>query len=161
MRLPLLLAIAIATAGTHAAAATPDLENLDTLDAKLAIYLGGSAADAGRLAVPIDRRLRLRRCAEGAVFDPAERGAIGIQCASAGWRIRVPTARNQVQVAQTVIRRGDAIQIITQGNGFNIANGAVAQEDGVENGTVRVKTLTGGTLLTGRVQGAGVVAVGD
>ena len=160
---PISLASLLAAIGpgtAHAAPAT--LENLDVLDTRIAVFLGGTPADAGKKAQPIDRRLRLIACAEGALFDPPSMGAIVAYCPSRGWRVRVPLiGATAVEPAEIVIRRGDAVQLAYVGSGFDVTTGATALEDGRAGGVVRVKTSTGLAVVTARVRGPGAVAIGD
>jgi flagellar basal body P-ring formation protein FlgA len=155
-------AILAAVAPAVAPAAPLALEDLDFLDARIAVFLGGTAADAGKKAQPLDRRLRLLRCAGGALFDPPALGAIAAYCPSRGWRIRVPlTGAVETETAEIVIRRGDTVELAYRGAGFAVSTGATALEDARADGIVRVKSLTGTTPVTARVRGPGMVAIGD
>ncbi len=159
---PIAFALTGLLALARAADAAPVLEDLDFLDARIAVYLGGAAADAGKRAQPVDRRLRLMQCAEGALFDPPALGAIAAYCPSRGWRVRVPLIGSPTaETAEIVIRRGDAVQLAYVGSGFDVTTGAVAMEDGRNGGVVRVKTPTGASVVTARVRGPGAVAIGD
>jgi flagella basal body P-ring formation protein FlgA len=145
-----------------ARAALPALEDLDTLDARIAVYLGGTPADAGQRAQPVDRRLRMVACPEGVSFDPPAMGSIAAYCASKGWRLRVAlNASTAGQLAEIVIRRGDAVELAYLGSGFDITTGATALDDGRVGGVVRVKTSTGTAPVTARVRGPGAAAIGD
>lgn len=158
------LAIVGALGVTSANAAPLPLEDLDFLDARIAVYLGGTPADAGKRAEPIDRRLRMVRCPEGALFDSPQLGAIAAYCPSKGWRLRVPLiglTATTAQPAEVVIRRGDAVELAYIGHGFDITTGATAMEDGRAGGVVRVKTSTGTATVTTRVRGAGAVTIGN
>jgi flagellar basal body P-ring formation protein FlgA len=156
-------ALVLAVVGGSAAHAAPAaLENLDFLDARIAVFLGGTAADAGKNAQPVDRRLRLIACAEGALFDPPSMGAIAAYCPSRGWRVRVPLiGGTTAEPIEVVIRRGDAVQLAYVGAGFDVTTSATALEDGRSGGTVRVKPPTGTSPVTARVRGPGAVAIGD
>jgi flagellar basal body P-ring formation protein FlgA len=150
--------LALARAG-HA---TPPLENLDLLDARIAVYLGGTASDAGRRAQPVDRRLRLMRCGEGVLLDPPALGAIAAYCPSRGWRVHVPLIGGAAtEPAEIIVRRGDAVRLAYLGTGFDVSTTAIALEDGRNGGMVRVKVPTGASVLTARVRGPGSVAIGD
>lgn len=159
---PLLLQVAIAVAPIQAWAVQPALENLDALDAKVAVFLGGTPADAGQRAQPVDRRLRMVQCPEGVSFDPPVMGAVSAYCGSKGWRLRVPLLGvAAAQPAEIVIRRGDSVELAYVGSGFDVTTGATALEDGRAGGVVRVKTPTGTSSVTARVRGPGVVTIGD
>lgn len=157
------LAPLVAIVGVSAAhAAPPALEDLDFLDTRIAVFLGGTAADAGKKAQPVDRRLRLINCTEGALFDPPSLGAITAYCPSRGWRVRVPLIGAAIaELAELVVRRGDAVQLAYVGSGFDVSTSATALEDGRTGGFVRVKTPTGTASVTARVRGPGSVAIGD
>jgi flagellar basal body P-ring formation protein FlgA len=138
---PLLAAIA-----SSATAAPPALEDLD----------------AGKKAQPVDRRLRLVACTDGAIFEPPSMGAVTAYCPTRGWRVRVPLiGATTAEPAETVIRRGDTVQLAYVGPGFDVTTGGTALEDGRIGGVVRVKTPTGGASVTARVRGPGVVVIGD
>lgn len=150
----------VSSSGTRAA--LPALEDLDTLDARIAVYLGGTPADAGQRAQPVDRRLRMAACPEGVSFDPPTMGSIVANCASKGWRLRVAlNASAAGQSAEIVIRRGDSVELAYLGSGFDIMTGATALDDGRVGGVVRVKTSTGTAPVTARVRGPGAAAIGD
>lgn len=145
-----------------ARAASPAFEDLDALDAKASVFLGGTAADAGRLALAVDRRLRLVRCPEAVVFAPAGPGAIAARCPSLGWRLRIPVVGGgAAEVGELVIRRGDAVRLSYVGSGFEISTDAAALDEGHMGGVVRVKPSTGSATVTARVRGPGDVAVSD
>lgn len=159
-RFALTTAAAMATA-MPAAATPPAFEDLDRLDARIALFLGGTTADAGQRAQPVDRRLRLARCAEDAEFDAPAMGAIAVRCASPAWRLRVPLTGGTALIAETVVRRGDAVELLYNGSGFGVTTTATALEDGRDGGLVRVKSPTSAAVVTARVQGPGRVSIGD
>jgi flagellar basal body P-ring formation protein FlgA len=162
MRLTVLAVLLGATAVTPAPAAAPALEDLAYLDARIAVFLGGTSAEAGQRAQPVDRRLRLLACAQGVLFDPPSMGAISAYCPTRGWRVRVPLIGGSVEeVAEVVVRRGDAVQLAYAGAGFDVTTSATALEDGRTGGVVRVKAPTGAATVTARVRGPGLVAIGD
>lgn len=141
---------------TPATATTP-LEDLDALDLRIGAWLGQ------REAQPIDRRLRLLRCPEGAVIAPPAGGTVVASCPSKGWRISVPLI-GAVAVpprGEIVIHRGDAVELAFAGNGFAVTTSAVAVDDGREGGMVRVKSPTGASVVTARVRGPGSASIGD
>jgi flagellar basal body P-ring formation protein FlgA len=150
-------------AATAANAAPLPLEDLDVLDARIAVFLGGTTTEAGKRAEPVDRRLRMVRCPEGALFEPAQMGAITAYCPSKGWRLRVPLigGGGAAQPAEIVVRRGDTVELAYAGQGFDVTTRATAIEDGRAGGVVRVKTPTGTGPVTARVRGPGAVAFDD
>lgn len=64
-------------------------QNLDALDALIASSLGAPAGSPGGAAYPLDRRLRLERCAQPISVAPARQGATVVSCGQNSWRIRV------------------------------------------------------------------------
>ena len=159
---PVLLQVSTVAAPTPAWAVQPVLEDLDALDARVAVFLGGTPADAGQRAQPVDRRLRMVKCPEGVSFDPPAMGAVSAYCASKGWRLRVPMlGMAAAQPAEIVIRRGDSVELAYVGSGFDVSTNATALDDGRTGAVVRVKTLTGTSSVTARVRGPGAVAIGD
>lgn len=139
------------------------VEDLDLLDRRIAVALGGTAADAGLLAQPVDRRLRLASCPQAATIEPPVLGAVTVRCAPLGWRMRVPLVGGMAmaQQGELLVRRGDAVDLTVSGGGFAIATTGTALEDGRMGAPVRVKSPTGSTVLTARVRGPGSVEIRD
>lgn len=159
---PALLQVSTVAAPTPAWAVQSSLENLDALDARVAVFLGGTPAEAGQRAQPVDRRLRMAQCPEGVAFDPPSMGALTAYCASKGWRLRVPLiGAVAAQPTEIVIRRGDSVELAFLGASFDVVTTATALEDGHVGGMVRVKTPTGTSAVTARVRGPNSVAIGD
>jgi flagellar basal body P-ring formation protein FlgA len=138
-------------------------EDVDLLDRRIAVALGGTAGDAGVLAQPVDRRLKLARCPDAATIEPPVMGAVTVRCAALGWRMRVPLIAPAAgaQQGEVLVRRGDAVDLTFAGAGFAIATTATAMEDGRMGGPVRVKSPTGAAILTARVRGPGSVEISD
>ena len=143
--LPLLALLA-----APAAAATPQFQNIDALEARLVNALGANIGEPGGPAAPIDRRLKLAACPATVQIDPPVMGAIALRCAPLNWRIRVPIQRlgNAQNVAMgsvmgakadPVVRRGDPVDLIAETNGFSVSVSAIAQEDGAPGSRIRVK----------------------
>jgi flagella basal body P-ring formation protein FlgA len=159
---PALALVSTVAAPAPGWAAQPVLEDLDALDARVAVFLGGTPADAGQRAQPVDRRLRMVKCPEGVAIDPPAMGAVSVYCASKGWRLRVSVlGMAAAQPAEIVIRRGDSVELAYVGSSFDVTTSATALDDGRAGGMVRVKTLTGTSSVTARVRGPGAVAIGD
>ncbi len=152
---------AIALAAFASASAASPFEDLDHLDARIAVFLGGAAAEAGQRAQPVDRRLRLARCVDVIEFDAPALGAIAVRCGSPAWRLRVPLSGTTAPVAEMLVRRGDAVELVYIGSGFGVTATATALEDGRDGGLVRVKSSTGSAVVTARVEGPGRVVIGD
>jgi len=161
MRLCLISTIALLTA-FPASAAGPELEDLELLDQRIAVFLGGSAQDAGLRAEPIDRRLRLSRCVDAAEFAQPQDGTLFAECPSKGWRVRILLkGTTPARTDAVVIRRGDAVDLAYRGDGFSVSTQATAIEDGRMGGRVRVKSPTSPAVLTTLVKAPGSVAIDD
>jgi len=143
--LPLLALLA-----APAAAATPQFQNIDALEARLINALGAGIGEPGGPAASIDRRLKLAACPATVQIDPPEMGAIALRCAPLNWRIRVAiarlgNARNMTTgsmmsaKAEPVVRRGDPVDVTAESNGFSVSVSAIAQEDGAPGSRIRVK----------------------
>jgi flagellar basal body P-ring formation protein FlgA len=138
------------------------MEDFDLLDRRIAVALGGTAADAGLFAQPVDRRVRLARCTEPVTIDPPALGAVAVRCASLGWRMRVPLiGRGPAQTGELLVHRGDTVELVYGGAGFDLVTTATAMEDGRLGAPIRVKSPTGIANLTGRVRGPGSVVIAD
>lgn len=146
-------------------------EDLVALDAQVSAVLQGSSTTAQ----PIDRRLKLARCPEPIAIDSGAADSVALRCNAIGWRIRVPLANvarsgaktvNAVQVkplesGDILVRRGETVEIIVKGEGFEVVSSGVAVDDGAKGKRIRVKSSTGGPSLGGTVVAEGVIAMED
>lgn len=148
MRL-LILPLALFAAPLYAQA----FEDVAALDAQVA-----AVAESARA---IDPRVRLARCPEAVTVDPPALGAVAVRCVPLGWRIRVPLV--EVTKAETpaeiIIRRGDAVELISSGDGFEVSARGTAIEDGRIGKTIRVKSPTGPSAITGIATASGAVQI--
>ncbi len=138
--------------------AQSQFEDLDALDARI------SVASAPAVAQPLDRRLKLARCAEGAVIEAAGLGSLAVRCTSTGWRIRVPVmsgAGYAAASAAPVIHRGENVEIVIGGENYEVVATGTALEDGSQGKAIRVKFLTATAAMTATVTGPGKVFVED
>ncbi|MEK6638121.1 MAG: flagella basal body P-ring formation protein FlgA [Pseudomonadota bacterium] len=128
-------------------------EDVSALDALVAATVEG--------ARPIDQRLKLAHCPEGAAIDPPALGAVAVRCKSLGWRIRVPLilASTTSNAPEIIIRRGDPIELVSGGAGFEVSRQTVAMEDGSIGKSIRVKSLTEASVYIGKVTAAGSVQI--
>jgi flagella basal body P-ring formation protein FlgA len=159
MKTTMAIAAAMVLGGT-AQAIVPQFEDLNVLQARIGAYLGQTGADASQVQ-PLDQRLRLARCPEPATIDMAVRGELVVRCLSIGWRLRVPVTVPVTAQSAIVIRRGDNVELAVGGRGFSVVSNATAMEDGREGGVVRVKSSTGTSTVTGRVDGPGRVTISN
>lgn len=155
------LSAALLAAATMATAAPVQSEDLDLLDARVAVFLGGTAAEAGLRAVRIDRRLRFARCPEGALFETPQSGSMVAYCPAKGWRLHIPLVAAASDAGDIVIRRGDSVDLSHTGSGYTVVAATTSLEDGRIGGRVRVKLSTGTGSVSATVRGPGTVMIGD
>jgi flagellar basal body P-ring formation protein FlgA len=119
-----------------------------------ALYV--QVAAVAEAAQPIDRRLKLAQCPESVVIDPPALGAVALRCKSLGWRIRVPLVQSTKGESplEIIIRRGDAVELISGGDGFEVSTRGTAMEDGRVGKGIRVKSSTAAAVTLGTVTAA-------
>jgi flagella basal body P-ring formation protein FlgA len=107
---------------------------------------------------------------EGPVF-----GAAMVKCEAKGWRIRVPlnaggpaavaaaTSRYgqaaRAQVRETVIKRGDPVQLVAGNAAFNVSRVMIADEDGALGETIRVREDRKSAPVMAQIVESGIVRV--
>lgn len=140
--------------------ATPALAQMGLTD--LAEVDRQVSAFAGQPAPPVDRRLRLARCAAPLALNwhGAGRQSVQVRCPlPGGWTLYVPiaaTGTGQVPL----IQRGDAVTIRVGGDGFAVSHPGEAIEAGAAGAWIKVRGLAPkAPVLRGRVLAAGVVGV--
>lgn len=132
------------------------------IEAAVATFIGAGPA----AAAPVDRRLRLARCAQAldtAWFGTAQE-AVEVRCPGpGGWRIFVPVRRAFQQpaaAAQPLIRRGDQVTITVAGSGFAVTQQGEALEQGAQGAWIKVRGLSAGAqVLRARVIRPGQVGM--
>lgn len=147
------------------AAAAPQFEQLDLLEARIVATLGAGIGEAGGPVRPIDRRLKLAACTntpEIAVPTPA---SAVVRCGADGWRIYVPLIRSALaeaaqEKAEPMVRKGDQVELIASGGGFTVTTVAVAQQDGARGEFIRVRTGAKSAPVTAEVSALGQVVIG-
>lgn len=138
------LAPALLLIGTPAHA--QGFEDLEALERRVAAALGAGVGEPAGPARPIDRRLKLKPCAEGAAIDAPDLGAVTVRCQSLGWRIRLPLMRSAAVTlaaaakAEPIIRKGDQVQLTAGNGGFSVSTVAVAEQDGSAGDRIRVRS---------------------
>ncbi len=147
-----LLLLPIATA--CAAQANPVFEDVADLDRRLAVV-------TNMRAVALDRRLRLTKCPEALVIETPRFDVASVGCTSLGWKIRVPLAQalGIEKKAETVIARGDAVEIIYEDPEFAASTSGVAVEGGAVGETIHVKITSSAAAIAGKVSGPGEVKI--
>jgi flagella basal body P-ring formation protein FlgA len=128
MSLPLALAL------TASAASFADL---DAIDRAVAGFTGG-------VSTPVDRRLRLNRCAVPLALSwhSQKRDSVIVQCPdTGGWRLFVP-ARADAAQGPPAVDRADAVSISVSGDGFSVSRAGEALEAGAVGAWIKVRPMT-------------------
>ncbi len=144
------------------AAIANDWEDLGTLDARVVALTGATIGQPGGASSPIDQRIRLAKCPQAAVLEQAGADSVAIRCAALGWRVRVPlvaVAKSNIESSVILVRRGDVVELVYEGDGFAATSSGTAIEDGRMGKMIRVKTSTSGVAVTATVTGAGAVRI--
>ena len=155
----------------HAQAGT--LVDPAAIEGEVARFTGAGTGQPGGAALPIDRRLRLARCAAPLALSGrgARQDMVTEQCPG-GWRLFVALAGSaQATVASPVIgppviARGDAVTIVVRGDGYSVSQGGEALEGGAPGAWIRVRAGEKGPgdrngALRARVVRPGLVEMTD
>ena len=135
MSLPLALAVA-ASDGPFA--------DLDAIDRAVAGFIGVEAGTPGGASAPVDRRLRLSRCATPLALSwhTRQRDSVLVQCPDVGgWRLFVP-ARAGAAEGPPAVDRADAVAISVSGDGFSVSRAGEALEAGAVGAWIKVRPMT-------------------
>jgi flagellar basal body P-ring formation protein FlgA len=137
---------------TAAFAQVQQYENIAALDSQVATIAK---------AQPIDPRLKLARCVQPVILEPEQIGAVTLRCVPLGWRIRVPVlqAATSAQSTEMMVRRGETVEMVSDGEGFEISANAIALENGLLGATIRVKSPTGTSVSIATVTARGIVTM--
>ena len=110
-------------------------------------------------AEQVDKRLKLAQCPDAPIVAPPAGGAVIVRCPALGWRLRVPVKASLDQAAapEIVIRKGEMVECVSDGQGFAVSTTMMALEDAAVGQPVRVKSLTSSTTMTAYVKTRGVV----
>lgn len=128
-----------------AAAATADLNQIDIAVAR---FTGAAIGESGGALQPVDRRLRLNRCAAplALAWRTARQDSVVVQCPDVGgWRLYVPVVAQMAAALPEppAILRGDAVTIAVAGEGFTVSRPGEAMEAGPAGGWIRVRPIAG------------------
>ena len=114
---------------------------LAALAAQIAAFTGQPVTLDARLAPPPCRE------APAIAWVPPGRGAVSVTCAVPGWQLFVPVANVAVAAAPTIVRRGDIVDVVSGGAGFQVSVSAVAEADAAAGSRLRLRNrATGGRL---------------
>jgi flagella basal body P-ring formation protein FlgA len=163
MRLPAKFAITMAlmTIPAIGSAQSGGAADLSEIDREVARFTGASIGMPGGARTPVDRRMRLARCAAPVQLSPygIRQDTVLVQCPG-GWRIFVPLTRGQDAGARAdLISRGDQVSIILEGRGFSITQAGEAMEAGGEGDWIRVKPPGTGDPIRAKVTSPGRVTI--
>lgn len=145
-------------------AAAAQFEPLDLLEARIVTTLGAGIGEAGGPAAPVDRRLKLAACTGTPEIATPRPATAVVRCTAPAWRIYVPLvplskAAAGVEELKPVIRKGEQVDLVASGKGFTVSTVAVAEQDGMIGGSIRVRLAPRSTPLTVRVLGPGRAAI--
>jgi flagella basal body P-ring formation protein FlgA len=110
----------------------------------------------GRVAAPIDRRIKLAKCPEMPVVTATDSNSLAVRCPSLGWRLRVgmnaaagadsapsyfaPTAQmTKERAAAPDIRRGDVVRISIDTPNYSVSYPATATQDARVGETIALR----------------------
>ncbi len=122
-------------------------QDLDALDAVIATALGAQVGEEGGAAHRLDRRLRLTNCAQSVTVSEPRAGAVTVACGGNGWQLRVAvrqanrrsSSATSTETGDPVIRRGDEVQLVVVGSGFQVSTRAVADQSARAGDRVRIR----------------------
>ncbi|PEQ14459.1 hypothetical protein B2G71_02375 [Novosphingobium sp. PC22D] len=141
-------AIALAASTPFGTAFPASYADLDAIDRAVAGFTGAPIGETGGATVPVDRRLRLRPCANPLALSWRTQGreSVVVQCPDpGGWRLFVPVSRPLAgPSAVPAINRGDAISLAVRGDGFTVSQPGEAMESGAVGAWIRVRPAAGG-----------------
>lgn len=132
------VALGLSVSATAAGFADPA-----AIDQEVARFTGASIGLPGGARLPVDRRLKLARCAAPLALEwyGQRRDTVLVRCPdNGGWRIYVPLDTGSPGAArQTAVARGDAVTMAVQGRGFVLSRQAEALESGAVGDWIRVR----------------------
>jgi flagella basal body P-ring formation protein FlgA len=115
------------------------------IDTEVAQFTGAAIGSAGGARLPVDRRLKLARCAGPLALDwyGQRRDTVLVSCPDGGgWRIYVPVetaAAGGTGRQEVAVMRGDNVSITLSGKGFTLSRQGEALEQGVVGQWIRVR----------------------
>lgn len=158
---PAFATLAVLAATAPATAAPGAFADPTAIDSAIAAFTGQPIGVPGGAALPVDRRMRLARCAGPLALSWRGGGhdMVIVQCPDAGgWRLFVAVAANGRQdVAETAVSRGDAVTIAVTGDGFSVSQPGEALDSGPVGAWVRVRTSAKADAMRARVVRPGLV----
>ena len=121
------------------------------------------SAFVGQPTPPVDRRLRLARCAAPLALGWYGSGnhTVQVRCPlPGGWSLYVPLPAVSAAAAPPLIQRGDSVTIQVGGEGWAVSQPGEALEPGAAGTWIKVRGVTPkAPVLRGRVLRPGLVGV--
>lgn len=140
-----LAAAAVALCAASMPAAAAEFADPAEIDRAVAQFTGVDVGAPGGARSPVDRRLRLGRCAAPFALDWYGKGrdTVLVRCPDAGgWRIFVPLASGGSQQAgPDAVGRGEMVTISIHGRGFTLSRQGEALEGGAVGEWIRVRAV--------------------
>lgn len=137
-----------------APAAAQDFQSTAVLDTIVGQFTGKSVGEVGGARAKVDNRLKLAACAAPQLeWRNASQDAVIVRCMAPAWRIFVPVnavpqpkpvaaapvAAAPAVKAEMVIKRGDAVSVEVNADGFSITREGIAMSDAPAGGRVTIK----------------------
>lgn len=137
------------------------------IDQAVAQFTGADIGAQGGARAPVDRRLRLTRCAEPFALEwyGASRDTVLVRCPEAGgWRIFVPLTPGASQAGGAasgpdVVTRGEVVTIAIRGGGFTLTRKGETMEAGAVGEWIRVRATDKREPLRAQVLRPGLVGM--
>ncbi|MEO0032282.1 MAG: hypothetical protein RIS94_2040 [Pseudomonadota bacterium] len=140
--------------------ATP-FADLAAIDSAVASFTGQPIGVPGGAATPVDRRLRLARCAGPLALSwrTDRHDSILVQCPDTqGWRLYVAVAdAGRQDFSGPAVARGDAVTIAATGDGFSVSQPGEALDSGGIGAWIRVRTNAKADPMRARIVRPGLV----
>ena len=132
------------------------------IDAAVEAFTGKPVGEAGGARSAADARLRLARCSQNLEVEwyGERRDTLRVFCpVPGGWRVFVTVVAGIS--GETVVRRGDLVQLRIDGTGFSVSGRGEALEQGTPGQTISVRLSSSEKrqVVRGQVMDAGVVGV--
>ena len=138
-------------------------ESLPALEQLLHQFLGKDQGETGGARHGIDSRLRLKKCPASPVIEKRDESLAIIHCEQLNWRISVPLVRHQNAgqraSSQTLVKRGQAILLVVDKDGFTISRQMLADRSGGLGDTIPVRSFPRSQPIMAEITGEGRVTL--
>lgn len=139
-------------------------ESLPALEQQLQQFLDKDQGETGGARHGIDRRLKLKKCPASPIIEKRDDGLAIIHCEELNWRISVPLVRDQnagqrASQSQILVKRGQAILLVVEKNGFAISRQMQADRSGKLGDIIPVRTFRRSQPIMAEITGEGRVTL--